>query len=76
MNVGDLVRPMMSCGGQPGDVRCETALVVGSGFSHYESIQVDSQAYRTKEVYEYAFVCKCGTFQGHDIHMEVISEGR
>ncbi len=76
MKVGDLVRPKMSCGGQPGQIRCETALVVGSGLSHYESVQVDSQAYRDKEVYEYAFLCNCGTFEGYGDYMEVISESR
>ena len=76
MKVGDLVRPTMSCGGQPGDVRCDSALVVGVDYSHSEAVQVDSQVYHDKEIYEYAFVCKCGTFQGYDDYMEVISESR
>ena len=29
MKLGDLVKPMVSCSGDPGDKRCETAVVTG-----------------------------------------------
>ena len=70
MQVGDLVRPLMSCAGDPGTVRCETALVT----LVYEI---------GKEPYNQSFnqpqcrvVCKCGSTIQFEKYLEVISEGR
>lgn len=76
MNVGDLVRPMNFCAGTPGGTRCETALVINVELKHLEMVQVDSQEYRDKEIYECALMCGCGMFIEYDDSMELINESR
>ena len=76
MKTGDLVKPLQSCGGLLGGTRCETALVIDVELSHHESVQVDSEVYRDKEVYEYTLMCKCGTFEEYDDRVELINESR
>lgn len=71
MNPGDLVRPRNYCGGPPGGIRCDSALVLNVRLSHLESIQTDSQVYRDKEVYEYTLACSCGTFEEYEDELEI-----
>lgn len=72
IEVGELVRPLNFCGGRPGDVRCESALVVNVELSHHESVQVDSQAYHDVEIYEYELICSCGTFEEYSDRVEPV----
>jgi len=74
MKSGDLVRPINSCGGQPGEVRCETALILDIWLSHHESVQCDSQVYHDKEVYECSLACKCGIFEEYTDNLGMIHE--
>ena len=76
MKVGDLVSMDNYCGGPPGGLKCETALVVDVELSHHEAVQVDSQVYHDREVYECTLMCKCGTFEEYEDRLELISEGR
>ena len=76
MKVGDLVSMDNYCGGPPGGLKCETALVVDVELSHHESVQVDSQVYHDREVYECTLMCKCGVFEEYEDRLEMVSEGR
>ena len=76
MKPGDLVKPENFCGGPPGGLRCETALVINVELSHHEAVQVDSQVYHDREVYECTLMCKCGVFEEYEDRLEVISESR
>lgn len=70
MKAGDLVRPLMSCAGEPGTSQCETALV--------------SLVYEIgKEPYNQSFnqpqcrvVCKCGSSVQFEKHLKVISSAK
>jgi len=72
MNPGDLVKPEIHCGGPPGELRCGTALVVSVELSHHEAVQVDSEVYHDREVYECTLMCKCGMFEEYDDRLEVL----
>ena len=72
MNAGDLVRPLQSCGGLLGGIRCESALMLDIWLSHHEAVQVDSQVYRDKDIYECSLICKCGTFEEYTDNLEPI----
>ena len=72
MNVGDLVKPENYCGGPPGGLRCDSALVVSIELSHHEAVQVDSQVYHDREVYECTLMCKCGMFEEYEDRLEVL----
>ena len=72
MKVGDLVAMENYCGGPPGGLKCETALLINVELSHLEQVQVDSQVYRDKEVYECTLACKCGTFEEYADRLEKI----
>ena len=76
MKVGDLVRPTNSCGGWPGETRCETAVVLSARLSHCEDVQVDSQRYVSVDVYEFELSCSCGQFEELDYEgrLELINE--
>ena len=74
MKSGDLVRPINSCGGQPGSIRCDSAIVISVELSHHESVQVDSQVYHDKEVYECTLMCKCGMFEEYEDNLGMIHE--
>ena len=76
MKPGDLVKPENYCGGNPGSIRCDSALVLNIWLSHSESYQSDSQVYREKDVYECSLMCKCGTFEEYEDNLEVIDESR
>jgi len=70
VRVGDLVRPTMSCAGDPGLRCCETALVtvvydlgktlMNNGFNEAQC----------------RIMCKCGFQVQFQKYLEVISEGR
>ena len=72
MKSGDLVRVTNSCGGMLGEVKCETALVLDIWLSHHESVQVDSEVYHDKEVYECSLACKCGVFEEYEDRLETL----
>ncbi len=72
MNVGDLVKPTQSCGGLLGGIRCDSALVLNIWLSHHEAVQVDSQVYHDRDVYECSLMCKCGTFDEYTDNLEPI----
>ena len=44
MKVGDLVKPLIACGGQLGGVRCEYALVLRV-LQTYKDVEVDMFVY-------------------------------
>ena len=60
MRVGDLVKPVMTCSGQPGGRRCDIAVVVNAE-EPKQSVKV---------------LCKCGLSEQYEWHLEVISESR
>ena len=68
MKPGDLVTMDNSCGGPPGELRCETALVVSVVVSHYE--------YRGREIHECTLMCKCGMFEEYADRLELINESK
>ncbi len=72
MNIGDLVKPSQSCGGLLGGIRCDSALVLDIRLSHHEAVQVDSQVYHDKDIYEYSLMCKCGMFEEYEDNLEPI----
>ena len=74
VKVGDLVSMNDCCGGPSGSLRCESALVVSVELSHHEAVQVDSQTYHDREVYEFTLMCKCGLFEEYDDRLELILE--
>ena len=76
MKVGDLVSMDNHCGGPPGRLKCATALIINVELSHHESVQVDSQVYHDKEVYECTLMCKCGVFEEYEDRLEIINEAR
>ena len=76
MKPGDLVTMNNYCGGNPGEIRCDSALVLNVWLSHHEAVQVDSQVYHDKEVYECSLMCKCGTFEEYEDNLEPINESR
>ena len=75
MKVGDLVKPLIACGGEPGHQRCESAIILNVKNSH-ETVEVDMFVYEEVEVYEYELICPCGTFEEYENHLELIDEGR
>ena len=74
MKVGDLVTMDNYCGGNPGEIRCDSALVLDIWLSHTESVQTDSYEYRDRDVYECSLMCKCGTFEEYEDRLELVSE--
>ena len=61
MQAGDLVNPLSSCGGEPGAVRCNVAMVIES---------------RTKaDSYKAKIVCPCGVQEVYRSQLEVIDTG-
>ena len=59
MKIGDLVRPLVSCGGNPGAMRCNLALVI------------ETNSFRHATDPEYIKVwCPCGTTSDYSHHFE------
>lgn len=54
---GDLVRPMVRCGGEPGDRRCGIALVIDTPNRRSDC---------------YTIVCPCGWSMEYGLHLERI----
>ena len=76
MKPGDLVSMNNYCGGSPGAIRCDVAIVLDIWLSHHEQVQVDSQTYRDKDVYECSLACKCGIFEEYTDNLGMIHESR
>jgi len=64
MKVGSLVRPSVCCSGDPGDTRCQTALVIGG------TTPPDSYDARIVRI-----LCRCGVSDQYHYHLEAI-EGK
>ena len=58
MNPGDLVKPLGRCGGQPGSIRCQTAIVIKAS----DPVGSDPQYLTTW--------CQCGTSSDYSWHFE------
>lgn len=70
MKLGNLVRPMMACGGPLGGIRCDTAIIIkvyseGSAKNAYEP---------GYDCTEYDLMCSCGTFGSLEEHLEELDE--
>ena len=76
MNVGDLVKPENCCGGPPGGLRCDSALVIDMKVSHIEQVQVDTHRYADRDVYECTLMCKCGLFEEYADRLDFVDEDR
>ena len=63
LRVGDLVRPVLTCSGEAGDTRCESAVVVATPFAVGFSDNVTIR-------------CNCGVSQIHPVHLELINASR
>ena len=72
MKAGDLVKMVNYCGGTPGEIRCDSALVINVELSHCEQVQISSYEYRDRDVYECTLMCKCGTFEEYEDNLEPI----
>ena len=59
MKKGDLVRPMGSCGGPPGAVRCNLALVIEANEEPLDDVWVKAR-------------CPCGPMEDYSWHFEKI----
>ena len=68
MKHGDLVRPLLTCAGQPGHRRCNASLVIG-GRSAYQDTEDETSLIK--------IFCNCGTsvWVPEDT-LELISESR
>ena len=67
MKVGDLVRPILCCSGQAGDIRCESAVVIAASVDRArETTRRDNVDIR----------CNCGVSQIHPVHLELINASR
>jgi hypothetical protein len=71
MNVGDLVKPLIACGGHPGNQRCTSAIILNIKNSH-ETVEVAMFEYETVEVYKYELACPCGVFEYNGDYLELI----
>lgn len=76
MKIGDLVTMDAHCGGPPGGLKCETALVVNVELSHSEQVQIGSHTYMDRDINECTLMCKCGMFEEYEDNLGVISESR
>ena len=65
MKVGDLVRPILTCSGDPGDIRCKSAVVVATS---------DSVNFWPRD--NVNIRCNCGVSQVHPVHLELINASR
>ncbi len=73
MKPGDLVTMDNYCGGPPGMLRCETALIINVELSHTEQVQVDSHRYVDRDIYECTLMCKCGMFEEYEDRLGVVN---
>ena len=68
--------PTQSYGGLLGGIRCDSALVLDIWLSHHEAVQIDSQTYHDREIYECSLMCKCGIFEEYTDRLDMVNEGR
>ena len=63
MKVGDLVKPINCCSGEPGSIRCLTAIVTGfvNRGKNFESVRIH---------------CSCGASEHYPNHLELINASR
>ena len=68
MKVGDLVTPLMACGGRIGTVRGDKAIIVKEGVKHRD--------YNTRQVTftKYSVLCSCGIFEEYEHNMEAAND--
>ena len=76
MKAGDLVSMSNHCGGLPGEIRCESALVVNVELSHSEQVQIGSHTYMDRDINECTLMCKCGIFEEYEDRLGLINESR
>ena len=67
MKIGDLVKPMVSCGGKVGEIRCEHALI---------TVRYPRDELLGAEESEYDLICACGEFEAPGSDLELINESR
>ena len=65
LRVGDLVRPILTCSGEAGNTRCESAVVVAT-------TKVRAEPFRDNVDIR----CNCGVSQIHPVHLELINANR
>lgn len=71
MKPGDLVT-IGSCGGSTSLYCCNSAIVLSVELSHSEQVQIDSQAYADRDIYECTLLCSCGIFEDYDDRLGVL----
>jgi hypothetical protein len=71
MKVGDLVKPIETCGGLLGSLKCETAVVLSKELSHYER-----RGDGSVRIHEYELFCRCGIWEEYEDNLEMIDEDR
>lgn len=76
MKPGDLVTMRNYCGGNPGSIRCDSALVLNVWLSHHEEVETEFGVRHDKEIYECSLMCKCGTFEEYEDNLRPINESR
>jgi len=74
VKVGDLVKMDNYCGGNPGEIRCDSALVLNVWLSHHEKVETEFGVRHDKEVYECSLMCNCGVFEEYEDRLEMVSE--
>ena len=72
MKVGDLVRPKVSCSGNPGTIRCDSALIV----KEYPKGSAENAWEPGYDMTEYDLICACGEFPAAFHDLEKIDENR
>ena len=58
MKVGDLVKPTLTCSGQPGDRRCDIAIVVNRAEELNQAVKI---------------LCNCGSSEQYERYLEVVN---
>jgi len=64
MKAGDLVKPMVTCAGELGEQKCQSAVILSKGPGW------------TARDDEFELICTCGIWEEHEGNLEVINEGR
>jgi len=72
VKAGDLVTMDNFCGGPPGELRCDTALIINVELSHSEQVQVDTHRYVDRDIYECTLMCNCGMFEEYEDNLETV----
>jgi len=72
MKVGDLVSPLNCCGGNPGAIRCDSALII----KEYPEGSAKNAWEPGYDVTEYDLICSCGEFAAMSSDLEKLDENR